>query len=483
MILEPMQVMVQLALLSFSPRGTKISIHDNIIILQPPTTTQGLVRWYNNDSKDDIYYLFKAVLRFYKLYRNKNDAIFTYILELAKSGLDQLSLTYSNTDKASIIHTLSMYKAVLKSDPSKFFNCDQAEIDDEANSNEVLPVRRELEHAAWMTIQSGCDNSCAFCIVPQVRGSEVSRPFGDLLEEAKRIVSEGVIEITLLGQNVNSYGRDLTTQLRSRTPNLKDQHLVGTRWTQEHRRRARTLFPDLLNEIGSITGIRRVRFTSPHPKDLRREVIQAMADTPAVCEHLHFPLQSGSDRILAAMHRGYNKSKYLERLAEARKLIPDLAVTTDIIVGFPGETEKDFQETLALAAEAEFDGAFTFIFSPRPGTEAAEMAEDFCDPSDISERYERLRAVIKRSGLRKHENRVGRHEEVIVEGPSKKNPALISGRTRQNKLVHFETPKDVPLGSVAIVEIISASSHYLHGRLLDVIETPKRKTRIPVVAV
>ena len=359
---------------------------------------------------------------------------------------------------------------------------DQVEIDDEANSN-VLPVRRELEHAAWMTIQSGCDNSCAFCIVPQVRGSEVSRPFGDLLEEAKRIVSEGVIEITLLGQNVNSYGRDLTTQLRSRTPNLEDQHLVGTRWTQEHRRRARTLFPDLLNEIGSITGIRRVRFTSPHPKDLRREVIQAMADTPTVCEHLHLPLQSGSDRILAAMHRGYNKSKYLERLAEARKLIPDLAVTTDIIVGFPGETEKDFQETLALAAEAEFDGAFTFIFSPRPGTEAAEMAEDFCDPSDVSERYERLRAVIKRSGLRKHENRVGRHEEVIVEGPSKKNPALISGRTRQNKLVHFETPKDVPLGSVAIAEVISASPHYLHGRLLDVIETPKRKTRIPVVAV
>tara|TARA_B100000686_G_C16796084_1_gene982451 strand:+ start:147 stop:1571 length:1425 start_codon:yes stop_codon:yes gene_type:complete len=359
----------------------------------------------------------------------------------------------------------------------------QTEIDSDSQFDTAFPVRRELQHAAWMTIQSGCDNTCAFCIVPQVRGSEVSRPFEELIDEAKRAVSDGVFEITLLGQNVNSYGRDITTQLRTQPHGSKDSYLAGSLWAQEERRRPRTLFPDLLEGIGSVEGVRRVRFTSPHPKDLRREVIQAMADTPAVCEHLHLPVQSGSDRILAAMHRGYNKSKYQERLAEARKLIPDLAVTTDIIVGFPGETEKDFQETLALAADAEFDGAYTFIFSPRPGTKAAEMVEEFCDPSIVTERYERLRAVILRSGLRKHENRIGIHEEVVVEGPSKKNPALTSGRTRQNKLIHFETSSELPAGSIATAEVLSASPHYLHGRLLEVIEVPKRKTRIPVVAV
>ena len=360
---------------------------------------------------------------------------------------------------------------------------EQMEIDSDSQFSTAFPVRRELQHAAWMTIQSGCDNSCAFCIVPQVRGSEVSRPFGELIEEAKRLVSEGVFEITLLGQNVNSYGRDITTQLRTQLHDSKDHYLAGSMWVQEERRRPRTLFPDLLEGIGSVKGVRRVRFTSPHPKDLRREVIQAMADTPAVCEHLHLPLQSGSDRILAAMHRGYNRAKYQERLAEARKLIPDLAVTTDIIVGFPGETEKDFEETLALAADSEFDGAYTYVFSPRPGTEAAEMVEEFCDPSTVTARYERLRAVILRSGLRKHENRIGRQEEVVVEGPSRKNPTLTSGRTRQNKLIHFETNSELPVGSIGVAEVLSASPRYLHGRLLEVIDVPKRKTRIPVVAV
>ena len=348
--------------------------------------------------------------------------------------------------------------------------------------NGAFPARREFEHSAWMTIQSGCDNSCAFCIVPQVRGAEVSRPFGDLLGEAKRIVSEGVIEITLLGQNVNSYGRDLTTQLRVSRPDSEDKYLAGAKWLQDDRRRARTLFPDLLRAIGSLDGVRRVRFTSPHPKDLRREVIEAMADTTAVCEHLHFPLQSGSDRILAAMHRGYNKSKYMERLDEARRLVPDLAVTTDIIVGFPGETEQDFEETLALAADAEFDGAYTFIFSPRPGTEAAEMTESFCDPTVVGQRYERLRSVILRSALRKHESRLGRIEEIVVEGPSKKNPDVITGRTRQNKRVHFDSPNKLPIGSIATVEIMAASPNYLQGRLEEVLEVPKRKTRIPVVS-
>ncbi len=359
----------------------------------------------------------------------------------------------------------------------------QEDVGGEVSFDSAFPVRRELQHAAWMTIQSGCDNSCAFCIVPQVRGAEISRPFGDLVEEAKNVISEGVIEITLLGQNVNSYGRDLTSQLRASVPDSKDSYLAGERWAQDVKRRPRTLFPDLLREIGLIDGVQRIRFTSPHPKDLRREVIEAMASTDAVCEHLHFPLQSGSDRILAAMHRGYNRAKYLERLNEARQLIPDLAVTTDIIVGFPGETEEDFEETLSLAAEAEFDGAYTFIFSPRPETEAADMVDSFCDPEIVTQRYERLRAVILRSGLRKHESRIGKREEVIVEGPSKKDSNVTTGRTRQNKLVHFISPKKLPIGSVAIVEIVSASPHYLNGNFDEVITMPARKTRIPVVAV
>ncbi|MDG1846769.1 MAG: MiaB/RimO family radical SAM methylthiotransferase [Acidimicrobiales bacterium] len=357
------------------------------------------------------------------------------------------------------------------------------EIESDSSSYGVLPVRRELEYAAWMTIQSGCDNSCAFCIVPQVRGPEVSRPFEDLVQEASRIVSDGVIEITLLGQNVNSYGRDITTRLRSQEEGPKDQILAGPHWPDQGRRRARPLFANLLQEIGSIPGISRVRFTSPHPKDFKREVIDVMAKTPAVCEHLHLPLQSGSDRILASMHRGYNVSKYLERIHEARRIIPDLAVTTDIIVGFPGETEKDFEETLAVAAEAEYDSAYTFVFSPRPGTEASEMTADFCNPDIVSERYERLRTVVLRSGLRKHQERVGRNEEIIVEGPSKKNASVMTGRTRQNKLIHFESEKKIPIGSVAVAQVVEASSRYLRGELVEVLETPKRKMRIPVVAV
>src|SRR5205085_3022831 len=199
-------------------------------------------------------------------------------------------------------------------------------------------------------IQIGCDNRCAFCIVPAVRGKESSRPFDELVAEIAGLAADGVSEVTLLGQNVNSYGRDLT--------------------------RRRPLFADLLRAVGAVDGIRRVRFTSPHPKDLRPETIAAMAETAAVCEHLHLPLQAGSDRVLAAMHRGYTARRYLERLAAARAAIPDLAVTTDIIVGFPGETDDDFERTLEVVAEAEYDSAYTFLFSPRPGTEAGELPRE-----------------------------------------------------------------------------------------------------------
>ncbi len=330
----------------------------------------------------------------------------------------------------------------------------------------ALGVRRDLPHSAWVTIQVGCDNSCAFCIVPAVRGPEISRPFEALRSEVRQLAREGVVEVTLLGQNVNSYGRDLALARRRAGEKVP----------------ARPMFAELLRAVGAIEGIRRVRYTSPHPKDLRPETIAAMAETEAVCEHLHLPLQSGSDAVLAAMHRGYTAERYLERLAAARREISDLAVSTDIIVGFPGETEQDFADTLTVVAAAEFDSSFTFVFSPRPGTEAADRTEDFVDPAVVTERYERLRAVVERSARRRHEARVGHTEEVLVEGPSKTRPELTSGRTRQNKLVHFSASAPPRPGSFVDVDVSGAGAHYLLGELVAVRATPARRERIPVVA-
>jgi tRNA-2-methylthio-N6-dimethylallyladenosine synthase len=206
-----------------------------------------------------------------------------------------------------------------------------------------------------------------------------------------------------------------------------------------------------------------------------------MAQTPAVCEHLHLPLQSGSDRTLAAMHRGYTASRYLEKLTSARAAIDDLAVTTDIIVGFPGETDDDFERTLEVAATAEYDSAYTFLFSPRPGTEAAGMADAFVPDEVAAERFQRLRVVVERSALQKHEARIGRVEEVVVEGPSKRDPSVLTGRTRQNKLVHFDAA--LPVGAVADVEVTRAAPHHLTGVLVNERERPTRRARIPVIAV
>jgi tRNA-2-methylthio-N6-dimethylallyladenosine synthase len=321
----------------------------------------------------------------------------------------------------------------------------------------ALPARREVDHAAWVTIQIGCDNACAFCIVPQVRGAEVSRRMGDVVREVEELARDGVSEITLLGQNVNSYGRDLG----------------AGQW--------RPQFADLLRAVDAVDGIRRVRYTSPHPKDLRPETIAAMAEADAVCPHLHLPLQAGSDRTLARMHRGYTAARYLEKLAAARAGIDDLAVTTDIIVGFPGETEADFAATLAVAEAAEYDAAYTFLFSPRPGTEAAAMTDDFVPADVAAERMTRLVEVVDRHALAKHRARVGRVEEVLVEGPSKKDPTVRSGRTAQGKLVHFVG--DVPAGAYAEVEITYAAPHWLRGELGRVTRpAARRRTRIPVAA-
>ncbi len=343
----------------------------------------------------------------------------------------------------------------------------------------ALPTRREVDHAAWVTIQIGCDNNCAFCIVPAVRGPEISRPFGELVDEVRRLAADGVSEITLLGQNVNSYGRDLALARRAE-PSDDDPWMCGSRWTTD--RRARPLFADLLREVGEVDGIHRIRYTSPHPKDMRTDTFAAMAEVPEVCEHLHFPLQSGSDRVLAAMHRGYTAARYLEKLAEARATIPGLAVSTDIIVGFPGETDDDFEATLAVAAEAQFDSAFTFIFSPRPGTEAALMEADFVPHAVAVARYERLRVVIERSSIAANQRRIGSIEEVTVEGPSKKDPTVLTGRTRRNVLVHFPSDRPIKVGSYATVKVLEASVNHLKGELVDVTIAARHRTRISVSA-
>jgi tRNA-2-methylthio-N6-dimethylallyladenosine synthase len=359
---------------------------------------------------------------------------------------------------------------------------EETALDDAAAFPSALPTRREVDYAAWVTIQIGCDNSCAFCIVPSVRGMEMSRPFGDLVAEVERLAADGVTEVTLLGQNVNSYGRDLTLRLRGEPPVADDVAAAGSVWAADQGRRARPLFADLLRAVGAVEGIRRVRYTSPHPKDLRPETIEAMAQVPTVCEHLHLPLQSGSDRILAAMHRGYTAERYLEKLAAARAGIDDLAVSTDIIVGFPGETDADFEATLALAAEAAYDSAFTFIFSPREGTEAAAMQADFVDHAVAVERFERLRAVTQRSARRANDARVGRREEVVVEGPAKRGEATFTGRTRQNRLVHFPVTAPIRPGSYAEVTITEGKSHYLMGELVEVTVPARHRTRIPVAS-
>jgi tRNA-2-methylthio-N6-dimethylallyladenosine synthase len=362
---------------------------------------------------------------------------------------------------------------------------------DEAESfPSALAVKREVDYSAWLTIQVGCDNTCAYCIVPAVRGREISRPFGELVAEVERLAADGVMEVTLLGQNVNSYGRDLTASRRGAAPSAHpgtgDEFVAGALWAADPARRARPLFADLLGAVAAVEGIRRVRFTSPHPKDLRPETIAAMADHPAVCNHLHLPLQAGSDSTLAAMHRGYSAERYLEKLAAARAGIADLAVTTDLIVGFPGETDADFEQTLEVVAAAEYDSAYTFIFSPREGTEAAQLLQEHpevaVDPAVVGERFERLRVVVERSALAKHLARVGRVEEVVVEGPSKRDPSVLTGRTTQNKLVHFASARPLRAGTLATTEVTSAGPHFLRGELLEVLATPTHRTRIPVAA-
>ncbi|HWT23027.1 MAG TPA: tRNA (N6-isopentenyl adenosine(37)-C2)-methylthiotransferase MiaB [Solirubrobacteraceae bacterium] len=297
-----------------------------------------------------------------------------------------------------------------------------------------LPMRRAREHQAWMQISVGCNCRCSYCIVPSTRGREVSRPQAELVAEAERLVADGVREITLLGQNVNAYGRDLRPE--------------------------RATFAGLLASLDAVEGLARLRYTSPHPKDMREDVIRAHAELPTVCEHIHLPLQSGSSRILKAMRRTYSRERYLDRVALIREHVPDVALTTDIIVGFPGETEADFRETLDVVEEVGYDGAFTFIFSPRRGTEAAEMADDVRHEEKV-ERMQRLVEVVQRRARERAQRFVGRTMEVLVEGPSRHDPDRLRGRTRHNKVVNFGGLAQP--GDLVQVEVREATSQTLSG--------------------
>jgi tRNA-2-methylthio-N6-dimethylallyladenosine synthase len=316
----------------------------------------------------------------------------------------------------------------------------------------ALPARRNSPWHAWVSISIGCNNSCTFCIVPAVRGKEISRRLGDIVGEVENLVADGVVEVTLLGQNVNSYGRDLD----------------GT-----------PMFSKLLRELDDIPDLERVRFTSPHPKDFRDDTIEAMATSRVVCEHIHLPVQSGSDAVLKRMKRAYSRDRYLDKVRKVRAAIPDVAITTDIIVGFPGETEDEFRDTLSLVSEARYDGAFTFQYSPRPMTEAADH-EGHLPKEVVQERYERLTALQDAITYERNIEMVGRTEQLLVEGSSKKDPAKLTGRTRTNKLVHFVGHGNEP-GSFQTVRITDAHSHHLDGHSVGEPERRRSSLSLPLV--
>jgi tRNA-2-methylthio-N6-dimethylallyladenosine synthase len=298
-----------------------------------------------------------------------------------------------------------------------------------------LPTHRERRFQAWVQVSMGCNSKCSYCIVPAVRGREQSRRPGDIVAEVTRLAAEGVREVTLLGQNVNSWGRDLAPALR-------------------------TEFGELLRACDAVEGIERIRFTSPHPKDFREPVIEAMAQCPSVCEQAHLPLQSGSSHVLKRMRRTYDRERYLLLVHKLRTAIPDLALGTDLIVGFPGETDDDFAHTLEVVEEVRYESAYTFIFSPRRGTEAADLPDQV--PDEVKhERLERLVEVVQRVAAERNAERVGGVEEVLVEGPSRTDPSLLRGRTRRNTTVNFAGAAEP--GELVDVLIEASTSSTLHG--------------------
>ncbi len=302
-----------------------------------------------------------------------------------------------------------------------------------------LPDKRAREFQAWVQISVGCNMTCSYCIVPSTRGREVSRPAAELVSEVRRLAADGVREVTLLGQNVNSYGRDLRAGSDPAS------------------------FAELLQRLDAIDGIERIRYTSPHPKDMREDVIRAHAELASVCEHIHLPLQSGSSRVLKAMRRTYTRERYLDRVALIREHVPDVALTTDVIVGFPGETEEDFEQTLSLCEEVGYDGAFTFVFSPRRGTAAGALTAGLVAHEDKVQRMGRLVDVVQRRASERAQRFVGRTLEVLVEGTSRTDETRLRGRSRHNKAVNFSGAARP--GEIVRVRIVSATSQTLIGEL------------------
>lgn len=302
---------------------------------------------------------------------------------------------------------------------------------------EGTPARRDHPFHAWVNITFGCDNACSYCIVPKVRGRCRSRQADRILAEVEGLVREGVREVTLLGQNVNAYGQDL--------PGSPD-------------------FAGLLRRVDAVEGLWRIRFTTSHPKDMSESLIAALGEVGKVCEHLHLPLQSGSTSVLARMNRGYTAEHYLTLVKKIRAQVPEIALTTDLIVGFPGETEEEFSETLDLVRRIGFDAAFTFVYSPRPGTPAAELPGQV-EPEVKRDRITRLIALQEECSAERNRALAGRRVEVLVEGPSKTDPAVLSGRTRTNKLVHFPGAPELA-GTLVWVEIDDTHPWTLYGKVV-----------------
>ena len=308
----------------------------------------------------------------------------------------------------------------------------------------TLPSRRERAHQAWIQISVGCNCVCSYCVVPLVRGRERSRGPKDIVDEVEAQVADGVREVTLLGQNVNSYGRDLP-------------------------RDDRMTFAELLRAVAGVPGLARLRYTSPHPKDMKRDVIDAMAECPEICRHLHLPAQSGSSAVLKRMRRTYSRERYLELVERLRLAVPEISLTTDLIVGFPGETEQEFAETLSLVDEVRYDGAYTFLYSPRVGTEAGDQMTDDVLPEVKRERIGRLVEAVQRVSRERAARFVGEVHEVLVEGPSRTDPSRIRGRLSQNIAVNFEG--SAPPGALVEVMIEAATSMTLRGREVPVAVT------------
>ena len=304
------------------------------------------------------------------------------------------------------------------------------------------PSIRESEHSAWLTIQIGCNNSCTFCIVPSVRGPEISRRPSDIINEASELVESGIKEITLLGQNVNSYGRDLKIDNKSRP-----------------------YFAQLLRKLNEIEGLERIRFTSPHPKDFKEETIYAVNTLSKVCNQIHIPLQSGSSQILAKMHRGYNKQRFIQKVDMIKNIIPDVSLTTDIIVGFPGETDDDFNDTMDIVKYVEFDSVYMFQFSPRPGTKAQDMEDNFISKDIIKQRFQYLKDVQTDISEKRLKRFVGTYQKLLIEKESKKNVEVLTGKIDSGQITHIDN-KDVSIGDMVPVKITDSTPFYLKAELI-----------------